>query len=136
MFYDEFFADFKVETSDKRILTVHKNVLAFRSPYFFGMLTTNMKETRDNVVMVPEDYIIMKEVLRFIYCNEVKSLNTIACELVFAAEKYQLDDLKALCIDSIMESLSIKNVLNALMASDRLTNSEKLKHKCIEMIER
>lgn len=136
MFYDEIFADFEVETSDKKVLKVHKNVLAFRSTYFFGMLTTDMKETQNNIVTVPEDYIIMKEVLRFIYINEVESLTAIACELVFAAEKYQLDDLKALCIDSIMESLSIKNVLNALLASDRLTKSEKLKHKCIEMIER
>lgn len=136
MFYDEIFADFKVETSDKKVIKTHKNVLAFRSSYFFGMLTTDMKETQDNIVTVPEDYIIMKEVLRFIYSNEVESLNLIACELVFAAEKYQLDDLKALCIDSIMESLSIQNVLNALLASDRLTKSEKLKHKCIEMIER
>lgn len=136
MISDEIFADFDVETSDKKVLKAHKNVLAFGSPYFYGMLTNRKKEARSNVVKVPEDSVIMREVLRFIYSYEVENLDAISCELVFAAQKYQLADLKALCIENIINTLSTKNVLQALLASDRLSKSDKLKDKCIAMVSR
>lgn len=107
------------------------------SPIFYGMLTADMKESRSNVVKVPEDSIVMKEVLRFIYTgDDAENLSSIANELVFAAEKYQLEDLKQMCFASIINTLSTENVLQALLATDLLTKSEKLKSKCIEMIVR
>lgn len=131
----ELFADFDMETSDKKVIKAHKGVLASRSPVFYGMLSSGMKETKYNIVKVPEDSVVMEEVLRFIYgANEVKNMNAIACKLAFAAEKYQLDELKKLCLAHIIKNLSTENVLQALLAADRLTGSEKLKVKCIGMI--
>lgn len=136
MMIDAIFTDFIVVTSDRKVLKAHKSVLALRSKFFLGMLTSDMRETRSNVVKVPEDSVIMMEVLRYIYSNEVKNLRSLACELVFAAEKYHLDGLKELCLANIIKTLTTENTLQALLAADRLTKSEKLKQKCFEMIAR
>lgn len=128
MMNEEIFADFDVETEDKKVLKAHKSVLAVSSPFFFGLLNTKMKEKEDSVVM--------REVLRFIYSNEVENLSAIVNELVFAAEKYQLEGLKELCVDSIIEALNTENVFQSLMAADRLTKAEELKKKCVGMIVR
>lgn len=86
---------------------------------------------------MPEDFVIMKEFLRFIYTGgKIENLSAIANELAFAAEKYQLDELKELCFDTIIETLSTENVLQTLLAADRLTYSEKLKAKCIKLVAR
>lgn len=93
--------------------------------------------TRSNVLEVPEDSVIMVEVLRFIKTGKViENLKEIACKLVLAAEKYHLGELKEMCLDSIVGSLSTENVLQALMAADRLTESTNLKTACIQMIAR
>lgn len=136
MMIDAIFTDFRVVTSDRMVIKAHRSVLALRSNFFRGMLTSDMREAQSNIVKVPEDSAIMKEVLRYIYSNEVKNLSSLACELVFAAEKYQIDGLKELCLDSITKTLSTENTLQALLAADRLTKSEKLKAKCFEMIAR
>lgn len=137
MLDEEIFADFDLQTSDGKVLKAHKNVLAVGSPFFYGMLTTAMKETEENVAKVTEDSVIMREVLRFIYTgNKVENLGAIACVLVFAAEKYQLDPLKKMCFANITESLNTENVLQALLDTDSLTDSETLKGKCIKMIAR
>lgn len=133
MFDGEIFTDFEIKTSDKKVLKAHKSVLAVGSPFFFGMLTTDMKENNENIAKVPEDSAIMKEVLRFLYSSEVENLDSIAYELAIAAEKYQLVDLKEMCINSIIKTIDSENVLQTLMASYRLKSS-KLKDKCVEMI--
>lgn len=140
MMGDLHFADFIIETTEtsneKKVLKAHKHVLAFGSPFFYGMLTSDMQETQNNIVKVTEDSVVMKEVLRFIYSNEVENLDAIANELVFAAEKYQIDDLKKMCLDNIIKTLNTENVLQTLVAADLLTKSEKLKEKCFEVIAR
>ena len=67
--------------------------IAARSPVFLAMLTNNMKESKDNFVNIPDyDSGLMSEVLRFIYCNKVENLTSIAHKLIYAAENYQLMD--------------------------------------------
>lgn len=138
IFDEELFPNFDIETTEEtgvnKVLKAHTFVLAIGSPFFNGMLTTNMKERISNAMKVTEDFVVMKEVLRYIYTREVQNLDVIANELVFAAEKYLLGQLKKICIDSIVNTLDLSNVLQALIASDRLTNAEKLQEKCVAMI--
>ena len=99
------------------------------------MLTNNMKESKDNFVNVP-DYGsgLMSEVLRFIYCNKVENLTAIAHKLNYAAEKYQLDGLKELCLEKIILSLSSENVLKSLVIANRVSNAKDLSDHCINHI--
>lgn len=76
----------------------------------------------------------IKEFLRFIYCNEVQNLETVALELLFIAEKYQVEPLKQLCARHIETKLSEQNVLDVIVIADRMTNSKQLLRKCVSLI--
>lgn len=135
MMSDKFFEDFDIETSDKKVLKAHKKVLAFGSPYFYRMLTNDMKEAQTSV-KVPENSAVMVKILRFIYYHEVENLSAVNFDLALAAEKYQLDDLEEICIECIIKKLTIENVVETLLAAAQLTKAEKLKDKCFDMVSR
>jgi speckle-type POZ protein len=78
----------------------------------------------------------MKEVLRFIYCNEVENLDEVAGELIVAADKYQLEELKPICIESLLPKLNDKNVCKLLMLSQHISGSSILSDACSEVITR
>lgn len=135
MFDSELFADFRLMTSDYKLLTAHRVVLSARSPVFFAMLTNDMQEAVAGLVNVPDfDSNVMKEVLRFIYYAEIEDLDNIANVLVYAAEKYQLEMLKELCLESIIKNLKVKNLTEALLVSDRVSNASKLYIKCVDLL--
>lgn len=128
------FTDFELRTSDGAVLRTHKVILATRSPMFSKMLSIDMQEAAKGSADVPDfNSIVMKEVLRFIYCNSVENLEVIAGELIYAAEKYQLEGLKEICLNFIMPSVSIGNVLDFLIISDQISKADKLFDKCIDL---
>lgn len=137
MFECELFNDFELRTNDGKVLKAHKVILVARSPVFFAMLTTDMQESKENSTNVPDfDSMIMNEVLRFIYCNQVKNLKEIAHDLIYAAEKYQIEGLKAICLDSITSTLNVGNVIESLVISERVSKTGELFHKCVDLIVR
>lgn len=108
-------------------MKAHKAILIARSQVFLKMLTTDMKEAASSSVDVPDfNSIMMRELLRFMYCGEVEKLEEIAKDLIFAAEKYQIPQLKEKCIDQLVSKLAKENVLDALIIADRVSDSEKL----------
>lgn len=136
MFNEGIFADFKIKTNEGKVFNVHKCFLATRSKVFEKMLSSDMKEVAEGVIEVSDlDYNTMKEVLRFIYCDEVENLDENARKLVYAAEKYELDGLKKICIESIVKKLTTKNVVQALIIADRISGGEKMYEKCLKFIE-
>ena len=135
MLQDEFFADFKLKCNDGEILKAHKSILAARSPVFFAMLTNNMQEAQQGFADIPDfDSKTMKEVLRFIYRNNVEELKEKATKLIFAAEKYELEELKQMCVASMIASLTTENVLQKLLIADRVSQGKKLSEKCIYLV--
>lgn len=137
MFEEELMTDFELLTSDHVVIKAHKTVLAAHSPVLCTMLRTDMEEAKTGKVNIPDfDSKTMKELLRFIYCNEVENLTEIDRTLIFAAEKYQIEELKKLCIQSIIKSLTNENVLEALKASDLITKSELLFEASLNLIVR
>lgn len=135
MFNDEKLSDFELKTKDGEQFKAHKSILAARSPKFFSMLTNNITEAYATSYITSEfDSVVMKQILRFIYCHEVENLDEIALDLIHAAEKYQLDDLKEMCMDRIIANLSTNNVLKALTISNTVRNTKKLFDRCLEFI--
>lgn len=135
LFDDDFLADFELATNDKKVLKAHKVVLALRSRVFHAMLKNDTKEVKTGVVEIPDfDSKVMTEILRIIYTNKVDGLKEIAQDLIFAAEKYELDDLKETCIDSLIESLTTENVWQLLVVSDRVSKAERFFEKCSDFI--
>jgi speckle-type POZ protein len=137
MFEDESLADFELECNDGKTLKCHKFILAARSPVFRTMLSVDMKESREGFVIVPDlSSIVMKEVLRFMYCSTVENLDEVAKDLIFAAEKYELNKLKEICFDKINEGLSKANVIQTLHIANKISESEELFEKCARLIAR
>jgi speckle-type POZ protein len=135
MYEEEEFTDFGLKCSDGEVLSCHKFILAARSPVFRAMLKINMKEAKQGSADVPDfDSKIMREVLRFIYCGFVFDIDEMSQDLVFAAEKYELEGLKKLCIDNMISMLSSANVLQFITIADRVSNGKRLLEECMEVV--
>ncbi|XP_053598186.1 speckle-type POZ protein B [Microplitis demolitor] len=94
----------------------HKLILMVRSPVFHAMLTTEMRDKITIQDVKPE---IFSHVLEFIYTDKVTGLNDIAEDLLTAADKYQIQTLKQMCVESLCLSLNIENAAKLLLLADR-----------------
>jgi speckle-type POZ protein len=137
MFEEEILCDIKIEANDGVTLNAHKTILITRSTVFLKMLTIGMKESGLNAIHVEDfDSKTMRELLRFIYCEEVQDLKTIARDLIYAAEKYGVDGLKEICIEELVANVTDENVIETLIIADQISGTEKLIEKCIPIVTR
>jgi len=135
MFETSAFSDFELKSSDDVVFKVHKSVLSVRSPVFFAMLSNEMKEAKENAAKIPNiDGATLKELLRYIYCNRVEDFPEVVEELVQAAEQYQLEKLKHLCFDFLIEQLSVENVIVYFQIADHISDASLLFDECMNMI--
>lgn len=114
----------------------HKAILAARSPVFKAMFSHDMVETKSNRVEILDVKVdAMEEVLKFLYTGEA-SLKPTACEdqmqseskshntheyairVLYAASKYQLEDLKFICETYLIDILSIESFYDTLVATE------------------
>lgn len=123
--------NFKLKTEDGRNIIVNKAVIGAGSPV---LLSIFREETNRCFAEVPFDFIVMKELVRFIYFREVENLPSIAHKLIYAADKYQVEELKNICVDAIKSSLSIENVLESLVVAERITGTKNLFFDCFNLI--
>ena len=111
----------------------HKAILAGRSTYFRRMLSHDMEEAKQNYVDIPDiPADIVREMLRYIYTLPV-DLVTNAPGLLEAAEKYDLQELKKMCEESLCCTMTTDNVLNMLVMAD-LNRAAVLKSVALRLI--
>jgi speckle-type POZ protein len=135
MLEEEILCDLKIQTNDGVTLNAHKAILIARSPVFLKILTSNMKEAATNIVKVDDfDSKMMRKLLRFIYYGEVQDLAKIAKDLIYAAEKYEVNQLKEKCIEELVKNVSEENVIETLIIADRISGTEKLLKACIPIV--
>jgi speckle-type POZ protein len=135
IFEDEEHCDLKIQMGDGVTLNAHKTILIARSPVFHKMLTSNMKEATTSVVDIEDfDSKTMRNLLLFIYCEEVQDLQANAGKLIHAAEKYDLYGLKEMCIEELIANLSVENIIDTLIIADQVSETEKLIKACIPII--
>lgn len=97
-------------------------------------METKMRESKESQVTIEDiDGKALMEFLRFLYCGIVENLDEVACELLYAATKYDVPDLKPLCVNSLTNNLSSSKVIETLMLAD-LHNENELKSFCIDFI--
>ncbi len=75
----------------------------------------------------------MADMLRFIYTGKAPNLETMAADLLAAADKYALDRLKVMCEEALCNSLTVENVSEVLILAD-LHSAEQLKAQAIDFI--
>lgn len=121
--------------NDGETLKAHKSVLVQHSPVFAMMLTHVTQEATNNSVQVTDfDSTTMKELLRFVHSSVVENLDSVAFDLVVAAEKYQIDKLKEICCRWIFDKLTDETIFEALFLATRLCDMDKMFKKCVDFI--
>jgi speckle-type POZ protein len=128
-FDSKVFSDITIVCSDKKEIPAHRIILA-RSPVFAKIFTT---EVAKKIVVEDIDSDTMKELLRFIYIGYAQNLDTLASQLLYAAEKYDLPELKSICATELIELLSLENVFASLVLADRY-NEQSLLDECLKFI--
>ena len=129
------FSDVKIVCGEE-VFDCHQVVLAARSPVFRAMFQSNMKEAQSRKVevldVVPE---VFSELLSFIYTGMIPKLEMFAEELLAAANKYQLDQLKEICVNHLCSIIDVKNCLHYLVIGD-IYQAEQLKVSSLQYLDR
>lgn len=127
-------SDVTFKFPDNNALHAHENILSARSTYFAAMFEHNMLEKECSVVEITDTlYDIFKQMFQFLYVGKLDKIEEMADELLIASNKYCLDDLKAVCENSIHYSLTTKNVFRYLTLAN-VHNAPNLKATIIEFI--
>lgn len=119
MFFDKILTDVKIVTADDKTILAHKCVLA-RSPVFLAMFQNEMIEKQQGEVHVKNiKHRVMKEMIYFMYTSKVHELDSIAGDLVVAADYYDLPDLKEIAIKSLEGNINLENFAHSLYIAER-----------------
>lgn len=135
---NENFTDVKIaipgEGSSPVHFFAHKAILAARSPVFSKMFEHGLKERTTNSVTISDiDPEVFKELLTYMYTGITPNIKIFASSLLNAAEKYQLDRLKALCEMRLSYDLQVDNAFETL-ALAHTYSVEQLKKNVIKYI--
>ncbi len=104
----------------KELVQASKFMLMARSPVFKKMFETNMKEAESNEVTILDiTPAVGKDMVAYIYTDEAPNIESTAEKLWFAADKYQLPGLKALCENEFVKQLKMCNAAHFLLIADR-----------------
>ena len=118
MFLNGKFSDCTVSCQGREF-NCHKNVLAARSVVFDAMFTHDMEETRRGEVVIKDlDSDTVGKMLAYVYTGKVEEIEAKAAELLAAAEKYILPELKMMSEEALCRTMKIDNVLDMLVLAD------------------
>lgn len=134
MLSESIHTDIIINASDGTI-SAHRAVLAARSPVFRSMFSHDLKEKELSMVNIPDMSIeACQAFLSYIYANiENEDFLTHRLDLLRAADKYDISDLKEACHESLLEDINTKNVLERLQNAS-LYRLPKLKSSCMRYL--
>jgi speckle-type POZ protein len=140
----EKYADFVFKVENEKIaafvfkvknekIAAHKVILAARSPVFDAMFQRDRKENKTNEAEITDvTPAAFKTLLRFIYTGHCE-VDNLAEELLVAANKYDIPDLKQICAKELRFQLTVDNAVRLLVLSD-LHQAEDLKDGAMRFI--
>ncbi|GBM15130.1 Protein roadkill [Araneus ventricosus] len=132
-------SDVSLQVGDERI-PAHWAVLCSRSPYFKKMFESKMQERVQNSVTITDISVTtLKNLVEFLYTayffeNEKGGDMEELFELYYAADKYEVMDLRILCASKIMSNASADNVGQILQLAHR-HNDKDLKMQAMGFIQ-
>jgi len=99
---------------DQARLKAHRIVLCAASPFFYNALNSDMKEKKEGVIRLEEtSKAVMEEVLEYLYTGHVDINEQNSYDLMAVADYFLLSSLKVLCVNAIIQSLSVRNCIVA-----------------------
>lgn len=116
------FSDVTIIIEDNEI-QAHKVVLAARSTVFASLLRSDSSEgnnTNSSTIEINDVKLnVFKELLRYIYTDNINSIDsTMAKELLVAAIKYDLEELKSTCEAILCNGMNVDNAIEILKTAD------------------
>jgi len=115
----ELLADVVFEVQGSKI-AAHRCVLACRSEHFRAMLTGGMMETSAREIPLMDlSPLVFRSVLSYIYTDRVEIRPEYAIDLLIAANRFCLPQLKSLTEEFLGEMLSIGNIVDLLVIAKR-----------------
>ncbi|KAL3682073.1 hypothetical protein R1sor_000095 [Riccia sorocarpa] len=124
---DDFRGDVEFIGGDGKSVFAHRFILAGRSRVFQRMLDTEMKEKKSGIIRVDDvPAPVLRSMVNYCYTAEINFTEEApADELLKVAEKYDIEDLKAVCEDELSKDISRDN-LSKRVTLARLYNAKKL----------
>ena len=119
-------------------IPVHKFVLQLRSTVFKTMLSSNLKESNTNEIIISDfDYDTVEEFIRFLYLDKCDAfvLDKHAKSLLAIAHKYAVTRLFRICESFLIDSLDIDNVVDILQLGD-MYGAMELKREALKLIKK
>ena len=129
------FCDVTIAVKDKEF-KAHRAVLAAASPFFLTLLTSNMKESNEQLIKVELEEAtesVMEDALQYIYTGNVTVVEERAHNLIATANFLLLPSLKTIAANVLKEVVSTQNCLFNYYFADKYEVVE-LKEKCREVI--
>jgi len=134
-FQNKDFADVKVACGD-RVFECHQFMLSARSPVFRAMFQSRMTEAQTKRVDIQDLHPdVVNDMLLYIYTGNTPNLNKVAGDLLAAADKYQLEQLKNICEERLCNSLEIGNSVGHLVLGD-MYQAQQLKRMALQFVVR
>lgn len=97
-------------------LKVHKAILAVKSPVFYAMFSKNLSEANENLVKISDISLdVMTDVIKFIYTGTIENFEDRISEILIAADKYCIEDLKIFCCRYLQQKLNFENAVETLI---------------------
>ena len=104
------------------------------SPVLAAMFQNDCKESRNLIVEVEDiSAEVFQEVLRFLYTGSAQNMNTLAMDLLVAADKYQIESLKQECTSTLSKKLAAEKAVRILILA-HLHNCPELRKLTLDFI--
>ncbi|PWA78043.1 SKP1/BTB/POZ domain-containing protein [Artemisia annua] len=135
MLSESIHTDITILASDGSI-GAHRAVLATRSPVFNSMFTHDLQEKELSAINISDMSIeVCQAFLNYLYSNNIPYQHFIThrLDLLKAADKYDVSDLKDACQDSLIEDIDSTNVLERLQTAF-MYRLPRLKFCCIQYL--
>ena len=129
------FCDVTIAVKDKEF-KAHRAVLAAASPFFLTLLTSNMKESNEQLIKVELEEAtesVMEDALKYLYTGNVTVAEERAHNLIATANFLLLPSLKTMAGNVLKETVTTENCLFNYYFSEKYECVE-LKEKCREVI--
>ena len=125
----ESFCDVTIVAKGKEF-KAHKAVLAAASPFFLTLLTSDMKESKEQLIKIELEEAtaaVMEDVLKYVYTGNVLVTEERAHNLIATADYFLLPGLKSLAVNFLRELVTVENcIFNYYFAE---------KYRCAELKE-
>jgi hypothetical protein len=134
LFHSGDFSDFTVVCSDGIKIPVHRSILYGNSSVLKAMMLTEMQESVENILEVKDiNETAMNKILLFMYTQKVDISDDLH-DILYGAEKYQIENLKALCIAHMFYNLRASNAVEYFLLAI-MYDVERLKKLCLVYIQ-